>query len=734
MTQHANELAAAIHSGDAVRLSDYFANGGVLGMSPEGFAIAPPKLRYVALAGAALPLVHGRDLERGLPLAEALLIIAEREFKDDPQDPVLAEIYGQAADLTAIAYGLEGRFEKVVRLARDVPPRIIARTNGYQAVSLCSRGVDALMELGRTDEARSLLAQAGQYDDWYLAQSGQRDPNLPFVRDRLENAIAPVTQLAVAQESDKQAASSFVREAYKKLGRIMGREDELMRTNIVVQESSAILLDPEGGWEPGRLEDARIAILAALDWYDVHEHKLEALDALWPVAVMSRRLGDHEEALAAMARMRQMIETRRLGISNPLEAGALFSRFPYLYENIVLSSLEIGRIGDALSAIEASKGRAIAELRAARRQDAEDECLSRETLAAARAAEEIDALTANLDIDYLSLFVGTDETIGILVTRSGERRFQRSAIPKEQLKKLARLVDPLLWRAYGAKRVDQELHAIIDWTLQHLTADTLIISPDDPLHNLPFHYLQADGGRMVDRVSIAKVHGADDLRAIAAKDAERPQAATFVFLPASDEGGEPEGRRKAFDRLCRQVPIHVDEVEGTAFDATTARRLSIRGRLLHLAAHGHASSSDPYHRSGILLASEGRLPSRGALDESKLLSPSMIMESGELEIEGAIVAMQACVSGLSEEGRAGDPLGLEWALVARGASTVVASHWNIKFSVAVAFFERFYAFWLGEGLSRAVANRRAMLAVRDDPALPNCELDWAAFTLIGDWR
>jgi hypothetical protein len=46
-------------------------------------------------------------------------------------------------------------------------------------------------------------------------------------------------------------------------------------------------------------------------------------------------------------------------------------------------------------------------------------------------------------------------------------------------------------------------------------------------------------------------------------------------------------------------------------------------------------------------------------------------------------------------------LGLEWALVARGASTVLASHWNISFTTAVVFFERFYRGWLADGLSRA---------------------------------
>ena len=53
---------------------------------------------------------------------------------------------------------------------------------------------------------------------------------------------------------------------------------------------------------------------------------------------------------------------------------------------------------------------------------------------------------------------------------------------------------------------------------------------------------------------------------------------------------------------------------------------------------------------------------------------------------------------------------------------------------AVVFFERFYRGWLADGLSRAQANRRAMLTLRNDAAFASYGMEWAAFTLIGDWR
>ncbi|MGC2080255.1 MAG: CHAT domain-containing protein, partial [Xanthobacteraceae bacterium] len=430
-----------------------------------------------------------------------------------------------------------------------------------------------------------------------------------------------------------------------------------------------------------------------------------------------------------------------VGISDPLKTAALFSRFPCLYENILLSALELGRTDEALSAIEASKGRAIAELRSAR-EAATDEELSRKTLAAARAAARLDELTAALQVDYLSFFVGEDETIAVLATPSSDRRVGRIAIPKSRLRALMRQVDPGGWSNFGATAVDRELAPLVEWVLPYLTASTLVISPDDPLHNLPFHYLQTSRGRLIELVATAKVHGADDLRVAFDNAPTRPTQAKAVFLPARDETGPIGKRRAAFDRLCASLPFPVERIEGERFDRAAAERLTIPDGLLHLAAHGYwplpvrgaVAAPDAYRGSGVLLARDGMLPERVEPLGDVLLSPRLVMESATLDVQDAVVGIQACVSGLSAEGRAGDALGLEWALIARGASTVLASHWNISFTIAIAFFERFYGEWLTDGLSRAQASRRAMLTLRDDADFASYGLEWAAFTLIGDWR
>lgn len=469
-TATVEELAQAVETGDGSFVCSFLGTDNIFGLGPAAFASASVDFRLVALAGALTPLVHGRDLARGAVMAEALLLAARRTWTS-AANRISAENYGSAADLAATAWQRLGRQEEVVALARDAAPAILPLTNGYQATSLASRGVDALIELGRLDEAQALLEDAERYDDRYFGEEGRRDPNLPLTEARLTQAIRSASEPADARPADDKATDSHAEgvrsilatltrlgtavppqvlgqlaeaavadarpstarevlnrasEAYRLGAAIFGIGDELMRNQIDIEDAGRLLLDPAEGYDRVKLLSMRERVRKAQAWFAGSGHELDALDALWPIAVISRRLNEHAAALDAMSRIRETIERRRLGISDPLKTAALFSRFPWLYENIVLSALELGRVDEALSAIEASKGRAIAELRSAR-EAAADEEFSRKTLAAARATERLDELTSSLQVDYLSFLSARTRPSGCLRRRrvsaaSGELR------------------------------------------------------------------------------------------------------------------------------------------------------------------------------------------------------------------------------------------------------------------------------------------------------------------------
>jgi CHAT domain-containing protein len=96
--------------------------------------------------------------------------------------------------------------------------------------------------------------------------------------------------------------------------------------------------------------------------------------------------------------------------------------------------------------------------------------------------------------------------------------------------------------------------------------------------------------------------------------------------------------------------------------------------------------------------------------------------------------MMACVSGLAREGIGGDSLGLDWALIQSGATSLVSTHWAVSASCAAKFFDGFYARWVGEGLPRAEAFRRTLLGLMGRDRSPWSLSQWAAFSLTGDFR
>ena len=96
--------------------------------------------------------------------------------------------------------------------------------------------------------------------------------------------------------------------------------------------------------------------------------------------------------------------------------------------------------------------------------------------------------------------------------------------------------------------------------------------------------------------------------------------------------------------------------------------------------------------------------------------------------------MMACVSGLAKEGIAGDTLGLDWAFIQAGASSLISTHWEVSAACAARFFKLFYEKWIDDKQSRASACRETMLELLKGENTPNSLQQWTAFSLTGDFR
>ena len=142
--------------------------------------------------------------------------------------------------------------------------------------------------------------------------------------------------------------------------------------------------------------------------------------------------------------------------------------------------------------------------------------------------------------------------------------------------------------------------------------------------------------------------------------------------------------------------------------------------VLHLAAHGWIDPLLP-SRSGIVLG----------LDEDG--QEDGILQAGEvfrLPLNAQLVTLSACQTALGKLVTGEGMVGLTQAFFFAGASSVVASLWNVNDEATARFMSLFYGH-LGDGLSKVEALRRARSDLRRDERYRH-PYYWAPYILIGE--
>lgn len=106
-----------------------------------------------------------------------------------------------------------------------------------------------------------------------------------------------------------------------------------------------------------------------------------------------------------------------------------------------------------------------------------------------------------------------------------------------------------------------------------------------------------------------------------------------------------------------------------------------------------------------------------------------VLDVFNLELDGAMVTLSACETGQSVVTGGDELVGLSRGFLYAGASTLVQSLWRVEDSSTAQFMERFYA-ELRAGRTKGTALRAAQLAVLERRGAH--PYFWGAFQLIGD--
>ena len=145
--------------------------------------------------------------------------------------------------------------------------------------------------------------------------------------------------------------------------------------------------------------------------------------------------------------------------------------------------------------------------------------------------------------------------------------------------------------------------------------------------------------------------------------------------------------------------------------------------ILHLVTHGYFNPATP-ESSGFVLSTTDR--------QAKNLKGFVeLRDIYELRVPVLLVVLSACQTALGKDIRGEGLLGLTHSFMYAGASSVVASLWNVEDGATAELMKLFYSNMLRDGMKPSEALRAAQNTIRQRPEWRS-PYYWAGFTLQGD--
>ncbi|GKQ50071.1 CHAT domain-containing protein [Bradyrhizobium sp. Ce-3] len=678
----------------------------------------------------------GRSPEYGAALAAATHEYALELWETGNRELVLSTLSG-LADSHCTALELLGRSDEVLRATAryiDLYTQLNDRDN---LPSLKVRRANALLNLKRVDEAELILRDASLNE-----HMGARRLREQIAAIKVDVVTVRGTSNNVPQVGDPKGLVETIDKVLPRIASAELSSDIVVRHRI--QKASTIFI---GRPSKEEIRKSLEILTSCLSW--ARENKQAGLEneALWGLYLCHSRLDHISEAADVLINLRMNLESMRDGIKDPRKRGGVFAAHPHLFGATCEYLERANRPADLLVAIEASKGRAIADRLTQKAGTVVSDATTYSCVTS------LPKLTSRDNFHYLTYFVDDTRVYAILVTRQGNICMPKPIeISSEALRDTQEIVDPRRWNKPQVNGgISANLQAmfspLVAWLGELLETsvlrkgDHICYSPDDQLHNIPLHYLRFQQRMLIDTFSLSRVHSAFHLDLVLSKPkAPPPDTYVAIAVPLDDEQQDAqfmesiEAPLRWLNLNCRKG----NALQGTQATPQSVNRESLQHRLVHFSTHGYfpQDGANPFANSGLYLSDEAGLPGRlraeaGPYDGK--LTPESIVATG-VDLSGSHVSVMACVSGLAKKGIAGDALGLDWAFIQAGASSLISTHWNVSAAAAAAYFTMFYDKWIRQKQPRAVAHRAAMLELLGDDRAANSLNKWTAFSLTGDFR
>jgi probable HAF family extracellular repeat protein len=266
----------------------------------------------------------------------------------------------------------------------------------------------------------------------------------------------------------------------------------------------------------------------------------------------------------------------------------------------------------------------------------------------------------------------------------------------------------------------------------------LLIVPHGFLALVPFSTLPINGESrlLADRWAIRYAPS----MAVAKAASSRPipsrgvSDALVVGNPTMPSVLTPSGQRVTLQPLpgAEAEAAWVGDLLGAQFllgleaDEWTVRNRLPMAPVVHFSTHGFAYSTPARARESYVALAPSPT-------EDGLLTVREILEEIP-RVTADLVVLSACQTGLGDIQRSEGTIGLQRALLAKGARSVLVSLWNVDDRATALLMERFYWHWVSGPYNpgKAEALRRAQLDVRGEPGSRyHHPRFWAAFLMVG---
>jgi CHAT domain-containing protein/Tfp pilus assembly protein PilF len=403
------------------------------------------------------------------------------------------------------------------------------------------------------------------------------------------------------------------------------------------------------------------------------------------------------------------------------------------------------RVRDELAALDAKDHAAIdgatlrlRELRQKQAAIAAEIRASSPRLAEIRYSQPLDAAGVRASLDagtvLVAYSVGREKTIAFALVGGDAGGLEAVTIPigEEALRSRLRRWRRLLERTAPPPEFFSEARALYDLLLRPLEAHLvparrLLISPDGPLHTLPFAALRRGSAYLAAWKPTHVVQSGSVYARLLQSRGSLSRPATLLAFgdPRYAPGGPdslPETRNEVHEiaRLLPGAVVHLGD-DASEENAKAAGRSA---RYIHFACHGTTNERFPLD-SALLLSAPGGL-AKGR--ENGTLYAWEIFERVRLDAD--LVTLSVCRSGAGAEIAGEGLIGLTRAFQYAGARSVLAALWGVGDETTVEFMARFYRL-LQQGVPKDEALRRTQVAAIRAGRHP---VRWAAFQLYGDWR